>query len=94
MKMGGPGKVVEGDGMFVIGKRKFGVGRMHSKEHVYARTERGNGKIRRIAVPDKSADALAVFDKHMLPRTRICVDKVSTMAQRIRTLILCQKFRE
>ena len=27
IKMGGPGKVVEGDGMFLIGKRKCGVGR-------------------------------------------------------------------
>ena len=26
VKMGGPGKIVEGDGMFVIGKRKCGVG--------------------------------------------------------------------
>ena len=34
IKMGGPGRIVEGDGMFVIGKRKGGVGRFHSKEHV------------------------------------------------------------
>ena len=27
--------MVEGDGMFVVGKRKCGVGRYHSKEHVY-----------------------------------------------------------
>ena len=32
--MGGPGKMVEGDGMFVVGKRKCGVGRYHSKEHI------------------------------------------------------------
>ena len=67
--MGGPGKIVEGDGMFVIGKRKYGVGRFHSKEHVYVCTERGSRKIRRIVVPDKSADVLAVFDPHILPNT-------------------------
>ena len=38
--MGGPGRQVEGDGTFVIGKRKNGVGRMRSKEHVYVITER------------------------------------------------------
>ena len=72
--MGGPGKVVEGDGMFVIGKRKCGVGRMHSKEHVYVCTERGARKIRRIVVPDKSAGVLSVFDNHLLPGTSMCVD--------------------
>ena len=30
MQLGGGGKVVEGDGMFLIGKRKCGVGRYHS----------------------------------------------------------------
>ena len=73
--MGGRGKIVEGDGMFVVGKRKCGVGRMHSKEHVYVCTEPGSRKIRRIAVPDKSADALSVFDKHILRRTNMCVDE-------------------
>ena len=72
--MGGPGKVVEGDGMFVIGKRKCGVGRWHSKEHVYVCTERGSRKIRRLVVPDKSANALSEFDKHLLPNTTMCVD--------------------
>ena len=67
--MGGPGVVVEGDGTFVIGKRKKAVGRMRSKEHVYVLTERGSRKIRRIVVKDKSADALAIFDKHLLPET-------------------------
>ena len=74
IKMGGPNQVVEGDGMFVIGKRKCGVGRMHSKEHVYVCTERGSRKIRRIVVPDKSAAALSVFDKHLLPDTNMHVD--------------------
>ena len=46
--MGGPGVVVEGDGTFVIGKRKNAVGRMRSKEHVYVITQRGSRKIRRI----------------------------------------------
>ena len=72
--MGGPGKIVEGDGMFVIGKRKCGVGRWHSKEHVYVCLERKARKVRRIVVPDKSADALAVFDNHILPGTSMCVD--------------------
>ena len=56
--MGGPGRVVEGDGTFVIGKRKNGVGRMVSKEHVYVITERGSRKIRRLVVKDKTADVL------------------------------------
>ena len=73
VRMGGPGKIVEGDGMFVIGKRKCGVGRWHSKEHIYACTERGSRKIRRILVPDKSAD-VSVFDDHILPNTTMCVD--------------------
>ena len=38
--------MVEGDGMFVIGKRKCGVGRFHSKEHVYVCLERGKRKKR------------------------------------------------
>ena len=65
--MGGPGRVVEGDGTFVIGKRKKGVGRMVSKEHVYVITERGSRKIRRLVVTDKTADLLRIFDKHILP---------------------------
>ena len=72
--MGGPGVVVEGDGTFVIGKRKNAVGRMRSKEHVYVLTERGSRKIRRIVVKDKSADALAIFDNYLLPNTEIMVD--------------------
>ena len=32
--MGGPGRVVEGDGTFVIGKRENGVGRIVSKGRV------------------------------------------------------------
>ena len=74
IKMGGPGKIVEGDGMFVMGKLKCGVGRYHSKEHVYVCTERKSRKIRRIAVPDKSANALSVFDDHILPNSEMCVD--------------------
>ena len=66
--------MVEGDGMFVIGKRKCGVGRWHSKEHVYVCTERGSRKIRRLVVPDKSANVLSEFDKHLLPNTTMCVD--------------------
>ena len=72
--MGGPGKIVEGDGMFVIGKRKCGVGRYRSKEHVYVCTERKSRKIRRLVVRDKSADVLSVFAKHLLPGTEMCVD--------------------
>ena len=72
--MGGIGKVVEGDGMFVVGKRKCGVGRWHSKEHVYVCTERGARKVRRLVVADKSADALSDFDVHLLPDTTMCVD--------------------
>ena len=74
VKKGGPGKIVEGDGMFVIGKRKCGVGRWHSKEHVYVCTERGARKIRRLVVPDKSAEAHSDFDAHLLPDTTMCVD--------------------
>lgn len=72
--MGGPGKVVEGDGMFIIGKRKCGVGRWHSKEHVYVCLERGCRKIRRIVVKDKTAEALQIFSKYILPNTEMCVD--------------------
>ena len=74
VKMGGVGKMVEGDGMFVIGKRKCGVGRYHSKEHVYVCLERGSRKIRRIVVKDKSAEALFMFKKHILPNTEMCTD--------------------
>ena len=45
IKMGGIARYVEGDGMFVIGKRKCGVGRFHTKEHVYVCIERGSRKI-------------------------------------------------
>ena len=72
--MGGPGKVVEGDGMFVIGKRKCGVGRYRSKEHVYVVLERGSRKIRRIVVRDKSADALSEFAKYLKDGTEMHVD--------------------
>ena len=61
--------------MFVVGKRKCGVGRYHSKEHVYVCTERGSRKIRRHVVPDKTADALTCFDEHILPQTTMCVDE-------------------
>ena len=72
--MGGPGRQVEGDGTFVIGKRKNGVGRMVSKEHVYVITERGSRKIRRLVVKEKTADVLKIFDKHILPNTELMVD--------------------
>ena len=74
VKMGGVGKMVEGDGMFAIGKRKCGVGRYHSKEHVYVCVERGSRKIRRLVVKDKSAEALHLFKNHILPNTEMCVD--------------------
>ena len=74
VQMGGPGKIVEGDGMFLIGKRKCGVGRMHSKEHVYVCIERNSRKIRRIVVRDKSASSLNVFRKYILPETEMCTD--------------------
>ena len=60
--------------MFLIGKRKCGVGRYRSKEHVYVCTQRGSRKIRRIVVKDKSADVLKVFESHILPGTEMCVD--------------------
>ena len=66
IKLGGPNKVVEGDGMFVLAMRKGGVGRWHSKEHIYVVVERGSRKIRRKVVKDKSATVLAVFDQHIL----------------------------
>ena len=66
--------MVEGDGMFVVGKRKCGVGRYHSKEHVYVCLERKSRKVRRIVVRDKSADVLSVFAKHLKPNTEMCVD--------------------
>ena len=66
--------MVEGDGMFVVGKRKCGVGRYHSKEHVYVILERSTRKIRRIVVRDKSADVLSAFAKHLKEDTEMCVD--------------------
>ena len=71
VQMGGPGKIVGGDGIFLIGKRKCGVGRMHSKEHVYVCIERNSRKIRRIVVRDKSASSLNVFRKYILPETEM-----------------------
>ena len=68
----GPGKIVEGDGMFVVGKCKCGVGRYHRKEHVQVCLERKSRKVRRIVVRDKSADALSVFAKHLKPNTEMC----------------------
>ena len=47
IQIGGSHGVVEGDGMFLIGKRKCGVGRYRSQEHVYVCTQRGARKIRR-----------------------------------------------
>ena len=47
---------------------------MMSKEHLYVITERGQRKIRRLVVKDKTADVLQVFDKHLLPNTEIMVD--------------------
>ena len=73
--MGGKDIVCEGDGMFVIGKRKCGVGRWHSKEHIYVVTERSARKIRRILVKDKSAEVLEVFAKHILPGTIMMTDE-------------------
>ena len=64
----------ESDGMFVVGKRKCGVGRYHSKEHIYVCLERDSRKIRRIVVRDKSADVLSVFARHLKPNTEMCVD--------------------
>ena len=81
IQMGGPGKIVEGDGMFLIGKRKCGVGRMHTKEHVYVCIERYSRKIRRIVVNDKSASSLSVFRKYILPQTEVC----TALAQKIRS---------
>ena len=72
--MGGNNKVVEGDGMFVLASRKGGVGRWHTKEHVYVVVERGSRKIRRKVVKDKSASVLSVFDHHILPNTTFMCD--------------------
>ena len=60
--------------MFVLATRKGGVGRWHSKEHVYVVVERGSRKIRRKVVKDKSATVLSVFDKHILPDTTFMCD--------------------
>ena len=57
IQMGGPGKTVEGDGMFVLAQRKGGAGRWHTKDHVYVCTERKVRKIRRIVVRNKTAKA-------------------------------------
>ena len=75
IQMGGPGKTVEGDGMFVLAQRKGGVGRWHTKEHVYVCTERKARKIRRIVVRNKTAKALEVFDRYILPGTRLMCDE-------------------
>ena len=72
--LGGNNKVVEGDGMFVLATRKGGVGRWHTKEHVYVVVERGSRKIRRKVVSDKSATVLSVFDRHILPGTTFMCD--------------------
>ena len=72
--MGGPGRMLGEMGCFVVGKRKFGVGRYQSKEHVYICLERGRRKIRRIVVRDKFSDALSVFSQHIKLNTEICVD--------------------
>ena len=74
VQLGGPNVICEGDGMFVIGKRKCGVGRWHSKEHVYVVVQRKARKIRRKVVPDKSASVLSVFEQHILPGTTMMVD--------------------
>ena len=60
--------------MFVVGKRKCGVGRYHSKEHVYVCLERDSRKIRRLVVRDKSSAVLSVFGTHLKPNTEMCVD--------------------
>ena len=60
--------------MFVLATRKGGVGRWHSKEHVYVVVGRGARKIRRKVVKDKSATVLSVFDKHILPGTTFMCD--------------------
>ena len=67
-------KQIQKHKMFVVGKRKCGVGRYHSKEHVYVCLERASRKIRRIVVRDKSSDVLSVFAKHPKPNTEMCVD--------------------
>ena len=72
--MGGPSVICEGDGMFVIGKRKCGVGRWHCKEHIYVVTERGARKIRRKVVANKTAKVLEVFSSHIREGTLMMVD--------------------
>ena len=60
--------------MFVLAIRKGGVGRWHSKEHVYVVTERGTRKIRRKVVENKTATVLSVFDNHILEGTIFMCD--------------------
>ena len=60
--------------MFVLAMRKGGVGRWHSKEHVYVVTERGARKIRRKVVENKSVTVLSVFDNHILEGTIFMCD--------------------
>ena len=74
IQMGGPDIVCEGDGMFVIGKRKCGVGRWHSKEHIYVVTERHSRKIRRRVVENKTATVLQVFERHIRKGTIMMAD--------------------
>ena len=74
IKLGRTGKLVKGDDMFVLGKRKCRVGTWYSKEHVYVCIERGARKVRRHVVADKSADALSDFDAYLLLDTIMSVD--------------------
>jgi len=71
MMLCGHGIIVEGDGTFMLGERKCGAGRYHSKEHVYVCLERKSRKVRRIVVRDKTVDALSVFAKHLKPNTEM-----------------------
>ena len=60
--------------MFAIGKRKCGVGRCHSKQHIYVVTERSLRKIRRMVVENKTASVLEVFARHIREGSIMMVD--------------------
>ena len=74
IEMRSPIIVSEGDGMFVIGKQNCGVGRWHSKQHIYVVTEWGLRKTRRKVVENKAVRVLEVFSTHILEGTVIMVD--------------------
>ena len=92
----GTGIICGGDGMFVIEKRKRGVGRKHSKEHVYVVTERSARKIRRKVLQNKTAAVLDVFSIHICEGTVMMVDvgQENTYFDHSHLLKRCLRFRD